>query len=282
MQESRPSRTALRVAMRRAAHQLFDHPAVFDDPLALAILPPKAAQKVKAEGPGHHWSQGMRAFMAVRSRYAEDQLARAVARGTRQYVILGAGLDTFAYRNPHTETGLHVFEVDYPATQEWKRERLAAAGVSIPGSVTFAPIDFENQTLPGGLGQAGFDSGRPAFFSWLGVTMYLVRETVVGTFRFIASCAPGGGMAFDYGVPRESLRWMERRAHDALARRVESSGEPFVTFFKPDELRAELEAIGFQAIQDMGLEELNARYFQGRADGLRVRGRLGRLMSAEA
>ncbi len=281
MQESRPSRTALRVAMRRAAHQLFDRPPVFEDPIAIPILGPKAAQRVQTEGFGHRLSQGIRAFMAVRSRYAEDQLARAVSRGARQYVILGAGLDTFAYRNPHTEMGLRVFEVDYPATQEWKRERLAEAGVTIPGSVTFAPIDFEHQTLPEGLRQAGFDSGQPAFFSWLGVTMYLVRETVIGTFRFIASCSPGGGVAFDYGVPRESLGWMEKMAHDALARRVESSGEPFVTFFTPQELRAELEGIGFHAIQDMGPEELNAVYFQARADGLRIRGRLGRLMSAE-
>lgn len=281
MQESRPSRTALRVAMRRAAHQLFDRPTVFEDPIAIPILGTKAAQRVKTEGPGHRLSQGIRAFMAVRSRYAEDQLARAVVRGTRQYVILGAGLDTFAYRNPHVEMGLRVFEVDYPATQEWKRERLAEGGVAIPGSVTFAPIDFEHQTLPEGLRQAGFDPGQSAFFSWLGVTMYLARETVIGTFRFIASCAPGGGVAFDYGVPRESLGWMERLAHDALARRVESSGEPFVTFFTPEELRVELERLGFYAIQDMGPEELNARYFQGRVDGLRVRGRLGRLMSAE-
>lgn len=281
MQESRPSRTALRVAMRRAAHQLFDRPRVFEDPIAMPILGPKAAQRVETEGPGHHLSQGIRAFMAVRSRYAEDQLARAVVRGTRQYVILGAGLDTFAYRNPHVEMCLRVFEVDYPATQQWKHERLAEAGVMIPGSVTFAPIDFEHQTLPEGLHQAGFDPAQPAFFSWLGVTMYLARETVIGTFRFVASCAPGGGVAFDYGVPRESLSWMERLAHDALARRVESSGEPFVTFFTPEELRADLENIGFHAIQDMGPEELNARYFQGRADGLRVRGRLGRLMSAE-
>jgi methyltransferase (TIGR00027 family) len=219
--------------------------------------------------------------MAARSRYAEDQLARAVERGTRQYVILGAGLDTFAYRNPHAQRDLRVFEVDHPATQEWKRERLAAAGIAIPASVTFAPVDFEHQTLQEALQQAGFDAGKAAFFSWLGVTMYLARDTVMDTFRFIASCSPGGGVAFDYMVPPESLSWKGRLVHHAISRRVAKAGEPFRTFFAADELRAELGRLGFREIENLEAAGINERYFKGRADGLRVPGLLGRLMSAQ-
>jgi len=196
-------------------------------------------------------------------------------------VILGAGLDTFAYRNPHTQQHLRVFEVDHPATQEWKRQRLLAAKIEIPASVTFAPVDFEHQTLAEGLEQAGFDGAKPALFSWLGVTMYLARETAMGTFRFIASGAPGGGVVFDYLVPRETLAWTHQLVHDALSRRVAKAGEPFRTFFPPETLRKELEAMGFHSIENLGAAEINARYFHNRSDGLRVPGLLGRFMSAQ-
>src|ERR1700684_280435 len=142
MQEGKFSRTAQRVAIRRAAHQLLDQPRVLDDPLALRIIGSEAAEALRSDPKEDHaFSRAFRAFMAARSRYAEDELARAVARGVTQYVVLGAGLDTFAYRNPHA--GLHVFEVDHPATQVWKRERVPAAGIAIPPSFTLFSIDFE-------------------------------------------------------------------------------------------------------------------------------------------
>ena len=270
------------VAMRRAAHQIFDNPKVFDDPIALAILGPGAEERLRSEPRFlNRLGRAVRASMAARSRYAEDQLARAIERGTRQYVILGAGLDTFAYRNPHPQPDLRVFEVDYPATQEWKRERLAAAGISAPPSLTFAPVNFEHQTLAEGLREAGFDASRPAFFSWLGVTMYLERETAMGTFRFIASCGRGSGVTFDYIVPRETLNWTGQLILRAMERRVARAGEPFRTFFAPEELRDELGRMGFRAIEDLGGAELNERYFKNRADGLRVPGVLGRFMTAE-
>jgi len=268
--------------MRRAAHQIFDDPKVFDDPIAMSILGPGAEERLRSEPRFlNRFGRAMRASMAARSRYAEDQLARAVERGTKQYVVLGAGLDTFAYRNPHQQRELRVFEVDYPATQEWKRQRLAAANIPIPLSVRFAPVDFEHQTLAEGLRQAGFDVEKSALFSWLGVTMYLARETVIGTLRFIASCAPGGGAVFDYMVPRETLNWTGQLVHNALSRRVAKAGEPFRTFFPPDELREELEGMGFHSIENLGAAEINARYFNNRADGLRVPGLLGRLVSAQ-
>jgi len=270
------------VAMRRAAHQIFDNPKVFDDPIALPILGPGAEERLRSEPRFlNRFGRAVRASMAARSRYAEDQLARAIERGTRQYVILGAGLDTFAYRNPHPQPDLRVFEVDYPATQEWKRERLATAGIAIPASVTFAPVNFEHQTLADGLRQAGFDAAKPAFFSWLGVTMYLERETAMGTFRFIASCGRGSGVTFDYIVPRETLNWTGQLILRAMERRVAKAGEPFRTYFAPEELRDELGRMGFRAIEDLGGAEMNERYFKNRADGLRVPGVIGRFMTAE-
>jgi methyltransferase (TIGR00027 family) len=288
--EARHSRTAYMVAMRRAAHQLFDNPKVFDDPIALPILRPDAEARLRGQSRfASRFGRAVRASMAARSRYTEDQLAAALGRGVRQYVILGAGLDTFAYRNPHEGQGLRVFEVDHPATQAWKRKRLEVGGIVIPESLTFVPADFEHQTLPDALRGAGFEAAQAAFFSWLGVTMYLERETVMSTLRYIASCgsgasrasgAPGSAVAFDYIVPRESLRWPRRLIFDAMARRVRRAGEPFRTSFAPGDIMNELARVGFHSLENLGRDEINARYFSGREDGLRVPGILGRLISA--
>lgn len=283
MMEARPSSTALRVAMRRAAHQLIDVPKVFDDPLALRILGDKAASELRSSA-GHlqdNALRSLRAFLVARSRFAEDELAAAVSRGASQYVILGAGLDTFAYRSPYPESLLRAFEVDYPATQAWKQRLLAEAGIAIPSTVTYAPVDFEQQTLADGLAQAGFDSQKTTFFSWLGVTPYLTRTAVMSTFASIARTPPGGGVVFDYAVPRSSLNFIGRLAFDALARRVAAAGEPFQTFFDPRELAAELHCAGFQQVEDLDASEINSRYFKDRADGLKVRGSLGHLLSAK-
>src|SRR5580693_1539028 len=146
MQEGKFSRTAQRVAIRRAAHQLLDQPRVLDDPLALRIIGADAAEELRSNPKEHHaFSRAFRAFMAARSRYAEDELARAVAHGVRQYVVLGAGLDTFAYRNPYP--GLRVFEVDHPATQAWKLEMLQKAGLGTAPGAVFVPVDFETDSL---------------------------------------------------------------------------------------------------------------------------------------
>jgi methyltransferase (TIGR00027 family) len=283
MIEARPSRTALRVAMRRAAHQLFDRPKVLDDSIALRIIVPHAAAKLETERGTEDGriALSVRAFMVARSRYAEDALARSIERGAKQYVVLGAGLDTFAYRNPHAESALRVFEVDYPATQEWKRRQLEEARIAVPPSVTYAPVDFERQTLAEGLRLAGFDSAKPTFFSWLGVTMYLTEDAVMSTFGFIAATPPGGGVAFDYAVPRSSLGLLGRIALDAVSRRVARAGEPFRTFFEPAALAERLRGIGFASVEDLGADEINARYFKNRPDKLRIMGRIGRLMSAQ-
>jgi methyltransferase (TIGR00027 family) len=272
----------MRVAIRRAAHQLFDHPKVLDDPIAVPIIGREARAKLETERgtSDHRIALGIRAFMVARSRYAEDTLADSIARGVKQYVVLGAGLDTFAYRNPYGESALRVFEVDYPATQKWKREQLEQARIRIPPSVAYAPVDFERQTLEEGLELAGFDSTKPTFFSWLGVTMYLTENAVMSTFAFIASTPRQGGVAFDYAVPRSSLGMFGRIALDVVSRRVAAAGEPFRTFFQPADLAERLRGLGFASVEDLGADEINARYFRDRPDKLRIMGRIGRLMSA--
>lgn len=278
MLEGQASQTAHRVALRRAAHQLWDNPKVLDDPIALQIIPADERAELAGSKPSDSApARFLRAFMVARSRFAEDRLVEAVARGIKQYVVLGAGLDTFAYRNPFSY--LHVFEVDYPATQAWKRQLLQAGAISIPSMLTFAPLDFEKDTLPAGLEKAGFRPDEPAFFSWLGVTPYLAEATVLATLRWIAQHRENG-VAFDYALPRASLSFGQRLAFDALSARVAAAGEPFVGFFDPETLSRELQRMGYLHIEDMDAEEINARYFSDRGDGLRVGGGLARLMCA--
>jgi methyltransferase (TIGR00027 family) len=277
MRNAQPSRTAQRVALRRAAHQLLDDPKVFDDPLALAIA--NGEPELTAESQ-HPYSRALRAFLAVRSRYAEDQLAVAVQRGIRQYVVLGAGLDTFAYRNPFQSAALRVFEVDHPATQEWKRAQLRDAGIAIPEEMTFAAVDFERQSLEEGLLGAGFDQRKPAFFSWLGVTPYLSRTAFDATIAFIASLPSGSGVVFDFAMERSLLSPLQQLALDRMAARVARAGEPFQLFFDPAALALDLARLGFGNIEDLNGDQINARYFAGRADGLAVSGG-GHLLSCQ-
>lgn len=283
MKEGRPSKTAQRVAMRRAAHQLLDDPKVFDDPVALRIIGKEDASALQADprqSESTPLSPYLRAFVAARSRCAEDELALAVLRGVRQYVILGAGLDTFAYRNPHPQGVLHVFEVDHPTTQIWKRTRLDEVGIALPDNLTFAPVDFETQPLEEGLRAAGYDPGKSTFFSWLGVTEYLTAEAVMATLRFIASAPMGSAIVFDYMLSPSLLIPAQRSRFDAFAQRVASAGEPWQTFFDPGLLTTDLRAMGFGYVEDNGPEEINARYFKDRRDGLRV-GSLSHLMKAQ-
>jgi methyltransferase (TIGR00027 family) len=280
MIEDQVSRTALRVAMRRAAHQILDYPKVLDDPIAIPILPAEGERRLREEAGA--WQtpseRALRAFMVARSRYAEDRLAAAIKRGATQYVVLGAGLDTYAYRSP--APALRVFEVDHPATQAWKRERLQAGGIAIPPGVQFVPVDFERQTLHTVLAEAGFDAQAVSFFSWLGVIQYLTRDAAMSTLRWIAGC--GNGVVFDYSVPRASLGPIEQIALDTLVERVARAGEPFRLFFDPAELVSVLREIGFREIEDLGPAEINGRYFGNRLDGIKIISGMARLLAATA
>jgi methyltransferase (TIGR00027 family) len=278
LEKARASRTAVGVAIRRASHQLRDSPLVFHDPVAVPILGETYSKALKAAVTAFDdpFSRGMRAFLVARSRYAEDNLQRAVAQGVRQYVLLGAGLDTFAYRNNHA--GLRVFEVDHPATQAWKQELLARSQIAIPASLTFVPVDFEMQSLTEQLRTQGFDPNAPAYFAWLGVVPYLTLSAFRSTVAYIAARPPGSGVTFDYGQPRAAIPRLERIAHDALAARVGQIGEPFQLFFTPLDIAGELSS--FSSIEDLGSAEMTVRYFVGRSDGLRVRGQSARFASA--
>jgi methyltransferase (TIGR00027 family) len=275
-----PKPSALRVATFRAAHQLMDTPIVFEDPLAFRILGGGEEESLRIDPLRYNAARlkGLRASLVVRSRYAEDEWARSKQRGVRQYVILGAGLDTFAYRN-QDQDGSRIYEVDLPATQQWKRDCLRAAGMKEPTSLTFVPLDFERSTLAEGLGQAAFCHSEPAFFSWLGVTMYLEEVAILNTLRLIASLAPGSGIVFDYAVLPTLLSPLERAGMELLAARAAEHGERWKTYFDPTSFAGTLGSMGFSELEDLGPEQLNERYLSGRTDGLRKSG-VARLICA--
>jgi methyltransferase (TIGR00027 family) len=275
----RASRTALGVAIRRASHQIHDSPPlVLNDPIAVPLLGEtyRTALEAAAGSIDDQSSVAMRAFLVARNRFAEDKVAEAVSRGVKQYVVLGAGLDTFAHRNPHQD--LRVFEVDHPATQRWKRNLVASSGLKEPATLRYVPVDFERQRIAVQLEENGLDLGAPTIFAWLGVVIYLTRPAFRSTVDFVASFPEGSGIIFDYALPRHALPSSELYARDELASRVESVGEPFRLFFDPSEIREELGA--FQLIEDLDAPMLNERYFANRSDRLSLRGRSANMICA--
>jgi methyltransferase (TIGR00027 family) len=269
--------------MMRAAHQILDTPKVFDDPMALRIVGSQGASEIRS---GKRWLKTrlpsyLRAIVVARSRFVEDELSAAVERGVRQYVVLGAGLDTFAYRSPYSSSGLRVFEVDHPATQAWKQQLLAAENICVPESMSFAPMDFESQSLADALRKADFRTDRPCFISWLGVSMYLSRETLLTTMKSIASsAASGSAIVFDYVIPPSTQNILRRSVFRALTLRLARIGEPWISFFDPNSLAMDLKAIGYSNTEDIGPEEINSRFFKNRPDKLMV-GSFGHLMRAQ-
>jgi methyltransferase (TIGR00027 family) len=263
MQTGQPSRTALGAAGLRAAHQVLDRAVIFADPLALRILGGDAEAMVR-DAETDILRQRLRWFIAIRSRIAEDALAAAVQNGVRQLVVLGAGLDTYAYRAPPADD-LRIFEVDHPSTQVWKRERLAAAAIAVPATLRFVPIDFERETLADGLAAAGFDPAQQTFFTWLGVVPYLTEQAVFSTLGFIAGLPGGAHVVFDYVNPTASIvEPGHRGAHEALAARVAALGETIQCHFDTQELRARLAALGFRDVEDLGPGQITQRFFPGR------------------
>jgi methyltransferase (TIGR00027 family) len=262
MQPGQASRTALGAAGHRAAHQVLESGLIFTDPLALRILGAEAETAID-EARREPARRGLRVFIAARTRFAEDALGGALARGVRQFVVLGAGLDTYAYR-ASLPAGVRAFEVDHPATQAWKRKRLSEAEIAIPQALTFAPVDFERESLPEGLAAAGFDPAQPSFFTWLGVVPYLTEQAVFATLGFIAALPGGGEVVFDYANPPDTIVDPERRAYvEALAARVAAAGETFRSYFDTAALAARLRALGFTDIEDIGAAEIAARYLPG-------------------
>jgi methyltransferase (TIGR00027 family) len=259
MRAGRPSATAQGAAAYRALHQAIDKGTIFNDPFAIRILDEETRARldeIAADVSLRPW----RLFIAARSRFSEDSLAAYVAQGARQVVVLGAGLDTFSLRNPHADLGVRVFEVDYPATQDWKRQRLKQAGLAEPALLTFAPVDFEREKLADGLMAAGFQSDRPTFFQWLGVVPYLTSEAISATLDFIAAM-PDSEVVFDYAEPFENYSPDRRQSVMSTAAKAAARGEPWLSLFDPGELYEMLRGKGFSLVEDLGLAELTDRFY---------------------
>jgi methyltransferase (TIGR00027 family) len=283
MEEGRPSTTAIIAAMTRASHLfLDDDPKIFQDPLALGLSGMENEAALRATlGEIHSdiarqstpefakkFLKYNRANITLRQRYAEDELGKALERGVKQYVILGAGLDSFAYRRPDLAAIVRVFEVDHPSTQEWKRARLQELNVAPPGNLTFVPIDFERQTLVTALRAGGHQSELPTFVSWLGVTMYLTEAAIFETLRYVASLASGSEMVLQYYLSGPLLSEEGRRLLAIYKAAAAARGEPWLTFFEPTDLGSRVKELGFSQVEDLGPEDANAHYFADRTDGL--------------
>ncbi|MFI6999256.1 class I SAM-dependent methyltransferase [Nocardia sp. NPDC050175] len=256
MQLGQPSRTALGAARARAFHQDADEPRIFEDPLAVLIA--KAVDAVVDEGPADDGiPMEARLFLAIRHRYAEDELSAHVDT-VRQVVVLGAGLDTFGPRNPFP--GMSVFEVDHPDTQAWKRARIADAGIPVPASLRFVPVDFETDSLGEQLASAGFDDSAPTFFLWLGVVQYLTAAAVDTTLRFIAELPAPARLILDYSEPVSALPPQNKAIVEALADVMDRLGEPWLSLFTSDEIAGKLSGFGFDEIEDLDWGRMIARF----------------------
>ncbi len=265
----------LNVAKYRAAHQILDNPKILEDPLALRIIGTEAESKLHFDLASFQ-SPELRAFRAgvmIRNRYAEDELARSIQMGVRQYVILGAGLDTFAYRNPFPF--LRVFEVDHPATQAWKRSCLEKAAIPIPPSVTYVSVDLARPTLSNALRESGFKSDELTFVSFIGVVRYLSWDILESVLSSIVSLVPAGSdLVFDFGPP-PPLRQRLRELTGELLVNWKSKNKGFrPSYFDPVSLTRYLKRIGFADVQLLGPKEMNVRYCKNRTDGLRIENKM--------
>jgi methyltransferase (TIGR00027 family) len=262
---------ALMAAAARAAHLIVDdEPRIFADPLAARLLGDRADELT-----GYHTLHGThpilsgaRVQVACRSRYAEDALARAVTAGVSQYVVLGAGLDSFAYRGGLAGR-VRVFEVDHPASQEAKRAALAAAGIPVPGTVTFVAADLAAQSLRPCLATAGFDCSAPAVFAWLGVTMYLTADAVAETMTAIACCAPGSELIADYMLTEDARDESGAYSGTRVAQASAEQGEPWRSCFTPPQIEDLARRAGLGAARSVGQRESVPAALWRRTDSLR-------------
>lgn len=274
MKEERRSSTAEDAAIMRALHQTLDDPRILVDPIASRLIEPQGdfyqGALANFERLPVSLRSRFRSLFVTRSRYAEDCLAESLTDGVRQYVILGAGLDTFAYRQPLWARSLRVFEVDHPPTQQWKRSRLAVAHIAIPGNVSLVPVDFENVTLTDALSGAGLDFTVPTLFSLLGVSQYLTETALDLTLNFVLSMPAASEIVFSFVLPEYARPVDEAALVAAFAVRSTEMGEPWLTQFLPEGLVVKLRAMGFSDVFHLSPEAATQRYFRERHDGLSV------------
>jgi len=261
MKPDEPSRTALIIARQRAAHQVLDHGSILYDPFAVKILREDEKDVLQFANANPLASIG-RLFTTARSRIAEDALSRAVERGIRQIVILGAGLDTLALRNPHGARQIRIYEVDHPATQAWKRQRLAEAQIPLPPWLILVPVDFERDDLGETLVGSGFQQNSPAFFTWLGVVPYLTQEAIVSTLDYMTSIQ-NSEVVFDYMEPPQAFSEEMRELVTKRTEQLENVGERWASRFEPPGMAAILRSHGFCDIEDINFQEIRSRF--GRA-----------------
>jgi methyltransferase (TIGR00027 family) len=268
------SKTALGVAYLRAAHQMLDaKPLIFDDPVALRLIGEDGRRHIEEHSGRYNLpeARGLRSHLALRSRFAEDRLQEAVSRGINTYVILGAGFDTFAYRQPAWAQGMRIVEIDHPESQAAKKARLAKAGIEIPPNVQLADVDFEHETLDEGFRRHGVSLLEKTFFSWLGVTVYLTEQAVEDVFRELVRFPAGSEVAFTFSQPRESVSlWRRITRRPTLASLAARAGEPWLTYYEPEKLRWMLLETGFSEVYFLTPDEARKKYFADGREGLPV------------
>jgi methyltransferase (TIGR00027 family) len=266
-----PENTAARVALWRALHLEVDaKPHVFEDTIGLKLLAPEEGWRAQPDmDPG--FIAPFRASIVARARFVEDLLLEQTAGGVAQYIILGAGLDTFAQRRPDVASRLRVFEVDQPGPQAWKRKRLIELGYGIPDWLRLVPVDFEaGEFWWQKLAAAGFDARQPSFIASTGVSLYLTRDAIMATLRRAAGLAPGSTFAMTFVLPMERADPEIRPGLELATKGARAAGTPFLSFFAPEEMLAMAREAGFREAQYVAAADLAKRYFAGRTDGLRL------------
>lgn len=263
MLPNQPSRTARATGYLRAAHQLLERPPrLLEDPLALAVLGEGAADRIQAEAARYHSveARALRSHVVLRSRFAEDRLAEAVRRGVAHYVVLGAGLDTFAFRQPDWARSIRIVEIDHPTTQQFKRAMLAKAGLELPANVTFIESDFNEASLLDDLNRHDVVCGRPTFFSWLGVTMYIPDASIDRTLQALGTFVSGSEIVLSFMPPPVAVPESSNEAAAKLAALANATGEPFVSYLQPAEVEHKLRRAGFPQVYLLAPEDAHTRY----------------------
>lgn len=262
------SQTALGTAYLRAAHQVLDgEPKLLDDPVAVTLLGPDALGRIQMNADAYRKpvAETLRAHVVLRSRFAEDRLAEAMNRGVTQYILLGAGLDTFAFRQPPWAHSLRILEVDHPQTQLLKRQLMDAADLPTPPNVSYLHLDFERESLQESLLRHGVSPEEPTFFSWLGVTMYLQESAIDTVLRFVAGFPAGSEIVLTFSQPLERSEVTGR-----IAAKTAALHEPMVSFFTPAAMEVKLRRSGFGGIDFLSPKEAEIRYFSQRPQDLPV------------
>ena len=266
-QNAGPDHTAVRVALWRALHAQVDSPLILEDEVGLRLIDPEDEWRQRPDMDPEGTS-GFRASIVARARFIEDFVTEQLDEGITQYVILGAGLDTFAQRRQEIASQMRIFEVDQPSTQAWKRQRLIELGHGIPEWLRLVPVDFEagwswwEQVV-----EAGFDASQPAVVASTGVTQYLTKDAIVATLRQVAALPPGSKLVMTFLLPFELTEPEKRQAVNEAEKGARASGTPFISFFKPPEMLELAREAGFREVQHVSSMDLNQRYFTGRADG---------------